>query len=326
MAIGGPDSVSPGESVQLSASVRLSDGSNRDVTSEVEWGSHGDKFGVSPAGLVTARLEHGEGLVTARYTRLPSVNPGDPWASRTQFVLPAGTYRLYGSIKDDGVYLNGVRVEIVAGSAAGMSVVANGFFYFYGVEGDTEIRVSKQGYRTETRHARVSSHHTEEFALALVESRPVVEGMYMLTVTAASECRADLPADVRQRSYRANVTQDGPRLTVTLDTGKFFSQPHTGVSNQLFGSVEATRVSLIGHEYFDDFGTGIVPPSVFEELTVPAHFTFYGTAVIVPTPNGFAGSLDGVFAVVRVLSVYDYQLDAACQSARHEFVLSRPGS
>jgi hypothetical protein len=214
-------------------------------------------------------------------------------------------------------------VEILTGSAAGMSVMANGFFRFYGVEGDMEIRLSKDGYQTQQRRITVSGHHTEEITLALAHPRLEVAGAYTLTVTAAAECRVDLPADVRQRSYRATVTQDGPRVTVTLDTGKFFSQPHTGVSNQLFGSVEAMRMSLVGNEYFDDFGTGIFPPSVFEELSVPTHFTFYGRALLAPTSNGFAGTLDGTFAVVRVLSVYDYQLDASCQSTNHELVLSR---
>ena len=323
LEIGGPDSVTPGGTVQLSASARLSDGSTRDVTGDVEWGSHGDKVTVSATGLVTAGLDRGEGAVTAKYTRIPYVHhPGVAWASRQQIVLPAGTYRLYGSVRDDGVLLSGVRVEIVGGSASGMAVTANGFFRFYGVEGDTEIRVSKDGYRTESRRATITGHHTEDFTLALIDSRPSVEGTYTLTIAAASECRASLPADLQRRSYRATVRQDGPRLTITLDTGRFFSQSHTGVANQVFGSVEANRILLSAYGYDND-GTGFYPPSVMEELQAPSHFTFYGQAVIASSANGYSGTWDGALAVVRVLSVYDYQLDAYCQSSGHELLLSR---
>jgi hypothetical protein len=237
-------------------------------------------------------------------------------------VLPPGTYRLYGSVQDEGVYLDGVRVEITAGSAAGMSVIATGFFRFYGVEGETEIRVSKAGYETQVRRAAVTSHHTEEFVLALSRPRPAVGGAYTLTVTAAAECRANLPVEARQRTYRALVAQDGPKLTVTLDGATFPADPLIGPGNRFFGSVEPDRVQFVAYTYYDE-GTGVYPPSVLEALDPPSHFTFHGKAVAASMGGGYAGTLDGALAVLRVLSVYDYQVVTYCSSANHEFLLSK---
>jgi hypothetical protein len=322
LEIGGPDSVPPGEQVQLSATAVLTDGTTRVVTSQVEWGSINDTLSVTSAGLVTAGPERGEGHITAKYTQLPYIHPGVAWATREQYVLPEGTYRLYGTVKDEGVYLDGVRVEITAGSAAGMSATANGFFRFYGVEGDTEIRVSKEGYDTQVRRATVTSHHTEEFGLALSRPRPAVEGAYTLTVIAAAECRANLPAEARQRTYGALVAQDGPKLTVTLDRAKFPTEPLYGPGNRFSGSVGPGGVIFHLFGYYDE-GTGVYPPTILEELDVPSYFTFYGKAVAAPAGDSYAGRLDGEIAVLRVLSVYDYQVSAFCQSADHEFLLTR---
>jgi hypothetical protein len=322
LEIGGPDSVPPGEQVQLSATAVLTDGTTRVVTSQVEWGSINDTLSVTSAGLVTAGPERGEGHITAKYSQPPYIHAGAAWATREQFVLPAGTFRLYGSVQEEGVYLDGVRVEITSGSAAGMSVIANGFFRFYGVEGETDIRVSKQGYETQVRRATVTNHHTEEFVLALSRPRPVVEGTYSLTITAAAECRANLPVEAHQRMFRAVVVQDGPKLTVTLEGAKFPSDPLLGPGNRFSGSVDPEGVTFQLFGYYDD-GTGVYPPSLMEALDPPVHLTFLGKASAAATKTGFAGRLDGTVAMLTVLSVYDYQLGAYCQSADHEFILTR---
>ena len=221
LQIGGPDSVPPGEAVQLSATAFLSDGTTRIVTNEVSWESfHGHMMSISPTGVVTAGPQPGEGLIIARYSGLPLERQGAGWASREQLVLPAGTYRLYGSVKDEGVTLNGVRVELTAGPAAGMSLTANGYFRFYGVSGETEIRVSKDGYETQVRRSQVTSNRTEEFALALSSPRPMVDGLYALTIAAAAECRAALPEAARERTvprrgdadWRGSASQIGRSL------------------------------------------------------------------------------------------------------------------
>jgi hypothetical protein len=324
LTIGGPDSVAPGGQVQLSVRADLTDGSSRDVSGEVEWGGGNDILSVSPTGLVTAGVHRGEGYVTAKYTQLPYVNPGSAWTSRQQFVLPSGTYRLYGSVRDEGVLLDGVRVEITAGSAAGMAVTANGFFRFYGVEGDTEVRLSKPGYEAESRRFTVTSHHTEEFALRLSTERPRVDGGFTLRVTAASECRASLPPELHSRTYSAAIAQDGPRLTVTLGRAAFPQDPLLGPGNRFSGKVEPDRIIFFVDSYDDDgSGTGVYPPSVLEVLAAPLHFSFYGRVVARRTADGYAGALDGAIARLRVLSVYDYQLDSYCVSSGHEFSLTR---
>lgn len=322
LEIRGPDSVPPNGSVQLSAVAHLTDGTSRDVTNESEWGSINDRLSVNASGLVTAGPERGEGHITVRYKGLEYIHRGDASATREQFILPAGTYRLYGSVQDGGAYLEDVRVEIAAGSAAGMSVIANGFFRFYGVEGDTEIRVSKDGYETQQRRATITSHHTEEFVLALVHPRPIVEGAYTLILTAAAECRPVLPVEAHRRQYRASIDQSGPTLTVTLADAQFPTDPLLGPGNRFSGTAGPHDATFRLWGHYDD-GTGVYPPSLLEELERPAHFSVSGKAVVVPTGTGYAGRLDGFIAILRVLSVYDYQVTAACSSTSHEFVLSR---
>ena len=323
LIIGGPDTVAPGQQVQLTATAQLTDGSSRNVTDEVEWGGGNEIVSVSSTGLVSAGAQRGLGHITARYTRLQSVHGHPAFAVREQYVLPPGTYLLYGSVSDEGVYLNGVRVEITAGSAAGMSVTANGFFRFYGVEGDTEIRVSKDGYETEARRVQVTGHHTEEFRLRLSQARPTVAGEYQLRIEAAGECRANLPTELQSRSYRAVLTQTGPNIRATLGGAKFPNDPLLGAGNNFPGTVEPHQTTFTLYGYYDDFGMGVSPPSVLEVIDAPMYLTFYGRVTVTPTAQGYSGAFDGVVALLRILSVYDYQLQSYCESSRHTFTLIR---
>jgi hypothetical protein len=325
--IAGPDSVPPGASVQLTAIAELTDGSSRDVTGTAEWGSHGGllPLSVSSTGLVTAGSELGNGFVTARYSGLPYVNPGSASATREVIVVPAGTYRLYGFVTDEDVYLNDVRVDVVstAGPASGASVTADGYFRFYGVSGDTEIRVSKDGYETEIRHAVVTGHHTEGFSLRLSRPRPTADGTYTLEVTASAGCRDALPEAARRRVYRAIVRQDGAKLNVSLDGAGLVIR-----GSGFAGSIEpaGVRFSLFG--YLGD-EPGFVFPSVLEELDVPLHhLTFFGQVLAPAARGGFAGTLDGNIDVISFPSPWDYgtreyEVVARCHAVDHAFVLAR---
>ena len=245
--------MAPGQTLQLTATAEFSDGTFRDVTSHTSWESHnGGLMSISPAGVITAANARGEGDIIARYSAAPAARPGANAAIRKQFVLPAGTYRLHGSIKDEDVYLDGVSVELTSGPAAGMAVTANGFFYFYGVSGDTEIRVSKEGYDTETRRAVVTSHYTVEFRLVPSRPRPILDGRYTLSLSAAAECRASLPNPLRERVYPVMVSQTGARLTMTVEAAPVRTRVPRYPTNTINGSIEPNRLLLSLSAYFGE--------------------------------------------------------------------------
>jgi hypothetical protein len=281
---------------------------------------------------VTASEQRGEGDIIVDYSALPAARRGANRASRTQLVLPAGTYRLDGSVKDDGAYLNGVQVELTGGPSAGMRVTANPFFRFYGVAGDAEIRVSKDGYDPQVRRTFVASHQTEDFELVISRPRPIIAGTYTLQVAASAECRADLPEPPRERTYTAVVTQDGARLTVKLGGAKFLTQPPFGSGNSFTGTVEPNRVLFSLRNYLGDSQYTFYPPSVLEELTSSdggqfvTSFTFFGSVAVTATTRGYAGTLDGSIEVLSMPGPWDYNSPypiARCISSSHRVVLTR---
>jgi hypothetical protein len=214
-----------------------------------------------------------------------------------------------------------------------MAVTANGFFYFYGVSGDTEIRVSKQGYDTQVRRVVVTAHHTEEFRLVTSRPRPVLDGAYTLRLAAAEECRAALPEPMRERTYAAVATQHGPRLTLKLQIPPVRTPVPRYPGSTINGSVEPNRVSLVLEGYYGEESN---PPSILEELTTPEteagvfsmFFAAYGLASASPTANGYAGTLDGGLEIITLPGPWDYgapvyERRAVCQSSSHRFVLTR---
>jgi hypothetical protein len=337
LAIQGPDSVAPGQTLQLTAVARFSDGSSRDVTSETAWESHNSGLmSISPAGVITAADSRGEGDIIATYSGSPPIRAGANVAIRRQLVLPAGTYRLYGSIRDEGVYLDDVRVELTSGPAAGMSLTANGFFYFYGVSGETEIRVSKDGYETQARRVLVTSHETVEFHLVTSRPRPILDGRYTLRLSAADECRANLPEALRDRTYPVIATQDGARFSVKLEIPSPKSPVPAYPTNTLDGSLEPNRLKAWLYGAFGASIDEIAAPTILEELATPetqagAYSMFLsvvGLAIASPGNGEFTGTLDGSFLVVTLPGPWDYgsvryEQRAVCESPRHRFVLTR---
>ena len=198
----------PGRSVQLGATARLSDGTTRDVTGEVTWGtSNLERITVSSTGLVTAGYDFGESRITVTYSGRLSTGPGAESASRQQLVLPAGTYRLTGLVKSAGALVDGARVELTTQLGTLTTETAMGSFVAYGVAGDVEIRVTKAEYETTVRRTTVTSHRSEEFDLLPSRALLDVRGNFAIRIVAAADCRAGLPEHVPEDGH----TQRWPR-------------------------------------------------------------------------------------------------------------------
>ena len=136
-----------------------------------------DLLSISKTGLVTAGAGRGEAQVLAKYTGHPAAWRNAEVGSRTLLVLPAGTSRLTGVVKDGGAPVEGALVAITGGTPTGTSVVTErGTFRFYGVSGETEIRVTKDGYDTTVHRVIVTNHRarrrSRSFRLVHAPSSP----------------------------------------------------------------------------------------------------------------------------------------------------------
>lgn len=326
--VGGADSVAPGGTLQLSATALLSDGTTREITNEASWETdRGDLLSISNTGLVTAGADRGEAQVLARYKGHPPVWRNAEVGSRSLFVLPAGTFRLSGVVKDGGASVDGALVAITSGTETGTSTMTErGTFRFYGVSGDTEIRVTKDGYDTTVHRVIVTKHHTTEVEIVPSRPRAVVAGTYTLTITAAPECRANLPEAARERTYTAVITQSGAALTVTINSGKKVTYGAFDPTNTFSGAVEPDRLVFSVKDYSGPNPLQFYSPSILEELS-PTSLTVYGSVTATANDNGYAGTLDGAFETLSLRGYWDYGDDyqriASCRSERHQFVLTR---
>jgi hypothetical protein len=328
LLVAGADSVAPGGGTQLSAVAVFPDGSTQIVTDEAIWESSDWSVMTVSRGFVTARGQRGEAEIRASFVdpTLPATTAAVR-ADRRQFVLPAGTYALSGSITDGGVPVNGVEVEVISGIGAGMTATANPEFHFYGVAGDVEIRASKAGYDPALRTVAVTGHQTVELALTPSAGRAIVAGTYTLKVLAAPGCQDRLPERARARTYSATISQVGAQLQVVLSGAVFGSA--WGDSNSFPGSVEPGQALFALSPYFGETVGTFTPPSVLEFLAAPSTFvTIFGSVVTTPNEAGYAGFLDGNIEVLALLGgPWDlgdvYSRVALCRSTKHQFTLTR---
>jgi hypothetical protein len=315
VVIVGPETLPPGQSAQFSATAHQSDGSTKDVTTEVVWQAWNPSvLTLSSTGLATGR-ERGETGITVTL-------PASGRSTSTQvIVVPAGTYRLAGTVKDEGYGVGGgARVEITAGTGRGLAVSTDpsGGYRIYGVAGPIEVRVNHNGFQEVRRSLQVTGHQVADFDLVLSRPRAEVSGTYTLTVIAAPECRAALPEQARIRTYNAVVTQYGPRLTVTLGGSNFYTS-HNQTFNSFRGAVEPEKVTfqLGGSLYY--YGTRY---DVIEALDTTTFLAMTGGVVSTVSAGRLSGALSGTLETLREASGR-FETVSSCTSSGHQFVLAR---
>ena len=142
-------------------------------------------------------------------------------------------------------------------------------------------------------------------------------GTYTLTITAGPECASRLPAAFLSRTYKAVITQDGPRLTVNLE-GATFLKTGGQTFDHFSGTVEPSRVTFQMQEGFDYYGFLYEFPDLFEEVA-QSLLAIGGSAVTTASSGGRFGTLNGTFAI------YDgaRRLVQICRLPDHRFELAR---
>jgi len=315
LEITGPEAVEPGQTLQLGARGVLSDGSTIDVTRQVRWEVAPNKpFEISAAGLVTAGQRLGEAQVIASYVGSPAAEADAARAVRDLFVLPAGTYRFAGLIRNEGVPLNGAVIILKSGGRVEATGTSSGSFAFYGFSGEVEMQIESDGYLPDVRRTSVSSHRAETFDVGLT---PNVAGTYALSISAAADCRGNLPEAARDRRYTVTISQHGVDLDLAF----------AGLQRFLKGTARS------GGATFTLPSNPLTPPVLFEDFAATedayTSIAIFGSAAVTRVATGFSGQLDGAMELWTITDWWDGPWirggAGSCQSAGHRFALSRTG-
>jgi hypothetical protein len=320
LEVSGPGSVPPGGTAQFTATARQSDGSTRDVTGQATWRTNRSSvLTVASTGVATAR-DRGDATLTAQFQTFSS--------TREVIVVPDGTYRLSGAVHEAGVEVRGARVEVRAGPSTGLSTLTGGGgrYALYGVAGDTEIRVTRDGYREHVQRITVADHQTIDVELIPVRPRRHIEGTYTLTVTADDSCRQALPQELRVRAYPAALTQNGPLLQATLSGADFLVRNSRG--NRFNGGLDVSSANATFSILFSDYFYYYYyfygfNADVIERVASSRYLVIHGSATGSVFDDRIAGLLNGSIEVIESTDLIRYRIVAACRSREHEFVLTR---
>src|SRR5262249_13894527 len=168
-----------------------------------------------------------------------------------------------------------------------------GQYRLYGVAGPADVQVSKAGYPTVVKTIAVGADELLDFPeLTQTGALPTLSGAYTLTLTTASHCFEFplFPAEAKSRTYSAVVTQEGPRLTVTLSGARFRG-------NQFEGHIEPGGVSFrlgsLGGYAYDYYYYHAGIPDVAELLSNGQYWSYLGTVSAQATSAGISGPLHG---------------------------------
>jgi hypothetical protein len=313
-----PSELAPGESVQLIANAIKSDGSEENVSGRAEWAVRSSTassvLGVTQTGLATGR-DRGEEVVTVRLEgRIDQA---------TIFVLPRGTFRLAGTVSENRVGLEKVRVTATSGVGDGLTTLTdvNGQYALYGVAGEVHVRATRDGYLDKIEQVTVTNHGSHSFEMVPSRMRTDYSGTYTLTVTAAGIGeRCEFPDELKRRVYTANVEQQNADLKISL-AGADFVVGSEGNGNSFPGSATTTGDITFWIRPSDPWDYG--GPDVAERLSDRGRLYVAGTITARSTPtdiSGTASSQTGASIIYHPSGSGPYGSIAGCPIVRFEMV------
>ena len=279
LRISGPSTVAPGSTAPFSAQVIYSDGSNKDVTTAVQWYSSATSILTVSATGVASAIQSGDVVISATFNNAQGgVSAGKPIE-----VVPSGPFRLSGTVTGFGAQLDGALVQVTAGVGAGLSATTSGgFFRLYGVAGNIQLSVNKDMYVAITKAVTVTANDDNlNFDLLPVNPPPNLAGAYTLRITADSACATDgagiLPAIGRDRRYTATISQTESSLHVVLSGAAFMSD-----RNSFYGNLVALDTATSAF-YLDSY----------------FYYKVFDVVEVLPDGSGNIYALDGEITVAR---------------------------
>ena len=277
---GPPPAVGPGESAQVRAVLRYSDGSEKDVSAEAAWTSTQTRIATVAAGVITGQA-FGRVTIRAAYESRTS--------SLSMVIQPAGTYILNGTITEPGpVNVQMATVEVV-GASNQVTANTSGSYELFGVSGSVSVRASKPGYFDETRALTVTQNQKLDLQIRPVSAPISLAGTYRVTLTVSSSC-AVVPEEYRTRTYTGAIEQTGARLQMHLHDANFVKDRQGVEQNGINGGVSGRTVTFewgiddYYYYYRDDPGVQEILPSgqilgVWGRMEAQAGPTMSGTLV-----------------------------------------------
>jgi hypothetical protein len=188
-------------------------------------------------------------------------------------------------------------VEVIAGLGTGQSDVTptNGRYDLYGIAGESQIRISGNGYAEQTVRVNVTDHAVISVQVTPLRERVDVSGTYTLVIDGDPACQAALPPGLATRRYTAIVTQAGPDVSVSLQGANFdlFGATRNTFRGRMDGRSEHVVFNLGG---FSDtfYAYAYEPrPDVIENLGGSLYLYFVGGAVTTVSHAGLAGTFNG---------------------------------
>ena len=158
-------------------------------------------------------------------------------------IIPEGTFILNGTITGPGpVNIGMATVAVLGGPLNQVTADRFGFYELFGVLGTLTLRVSKPGYRDETRTLTVTEDQTFDVRIRPISATICVAGTYGVTLTISPSCSI-VPNDQKTRTYTATIGQDMARVNVQLGDAKFVVVSG-GEKNSFTGSVLGSTVTF----------------------------------------------------------------------------------
>ncbi len=307
-----PPSIAPGTSVQLSVNAVKSDNSVENVTARAQWFSSDPRvIEVDSSGVAKANA-FGETVITVRYQTLR--------AAAQTLVVPAGSYRLKGTVKDSGLGLSGVTITVITGVGEGLTATTdgNGGYALYGVRGRVVLQAKRDGYLNGIEELDVTDNRLFDFEMTLDRDRPDVRGRYALTIS-RMPCAGDLP---NARTYDATVDQNGPRLAVTLSGADFIiTRGHGNTFTGIMDGPDRVTFSLGAasvYYYYYYYGQY----DLVERISTNA-LIIDGKVTAAISPKGITGTLNGDFLLAQGNAAPFTRIVARCSGPSHRFEMTR---
>ena len=278
---GWPATLAPGQTAQVTAIARFTDGSERDVSAETTWTSTQTQFASVERGLITARGA-GRTVIRATYSSRS--------ASTNLLVKPAGTFILTGRVTEPGP-VNVEKASVAAVGSSSSPVVTNsvGLYELIGVVGTFTLRISKPGYIDRTMTLTVTGDQTLDVEIRPAVSPATLSGTYDVTLTISPTCN-NVPSEYKTRTYTAIIQQTGARFRVELRDAEFVKQTSpAGEKNFIDGTVtEGTATFNFNDSYYASYYGG----SVQEVLPAGQTLAFWGRMIAQPGAT-MSGNLVG---------------------------------
>jgi hypothetical protein len=291
--ISGPATMTLGASAQFRVTVHSSNSAN-EVPPTVKWIASPSSFlQVDTSGLVTAGPAIGGAVITV----VVQSGTYEKQVSKAVAVVAGGAFFLTGTVSDAEFPTSpivGARVELTPGPPA-QTTGSDGRYGLYGVQPNSTIRVTADGYEPQTLSLTLGWGVTQNFLLT--SSRPHLSfaGLYTLAIDVTDGCSSPHPlsADLQHRSYDATLTQRGLTVDVLLTEPRF--SINGGQGNRFSGHVDLDGVTFKLGEYAEvwDWGSIETYPDVAEHLSDRTYLVPSGTTVTIGSSAGLTGVLVG---------------------------------